>query len=79
MNPAVSRSSASCVQMGLGWRGSVAKMPLPRCVLRLAPASTAARICSGVAWVWPTATRTPEATMRAICSGAPGQCGETVT
>ena len=60
MNEAHSRSSAAWSQIGFGWRGSVAAMPLPRCVLEPGARPTAAaRIVAPSAAVWPRATTTP--------------------
>ena len=55
MSDAKSRSSAACSQIGLGWRGSSAAIPLPRCVLSLAPAGRAFAIVAPSAAVWPRA------------------------
>ena len=65
MNDAHSSSSAAWSQIGLGWRGSIAAMPLPRCVLSRAPAATAARIVGPSAAVCPRAITTP----RGRCAG----------
>ena len=79
MTPAVTRSSASSVQRAFGWRGSCDGMPFPRWVASVAPASTAARSWSVVAWVCPSETPTPRLRIRRICSGASAVCGDTVT
>ncbi len=59
--------------------GSTACAPLPRCVESVAPASTTAAISASVAWVCPTATRTPCATRKRVASTDPGWCGDRVT
>ena len=55
MNEADELVEAACCQIGFGCRGSSEAMPLPRCVLSRAPASTAARIVAPSAAVWPSA------------------------
>src|SRR5690625_2137472 len=76
---AVRRSSASWDHRWLGWRGSWACVPLPRWVLRVAPASTALRTCSGAGVQWPSEMRTPRAVAAAMYSAAPARSGARVT
>src|SRR5690625_4024190 len=76
---AVRRSSASWDLRWLGWRGSWACVPLPRWVLRVAPASTALRTCSGAGVQWPSEMRTPRAVAAAMYSAAPARSGARVT
>ena len=79
MKVATTASAASSSQMVFGWRGSICAHPLPRCVASVAPAATAAAICSGVAAVCPRRRGRP--TRRGVrrAAIAPSTSGASVT
>ena len=71
MNPAASRSSASCAIKGLSSFGKTPGKPLPRCVLIRAPASAACATTAAPASEWPMAATLPRAASQRIRAPAP--------
>ena len=78
-NSQVTPCAPSSAKTGPGARWCGGGMPLKTWVPTVAPAATAARACSYVASVCPTATVTPAPTSSPIASIAPGNSGAMVT